>query len=297
MEFTGERFIPNCGVSEALEIEHLQRYYSILDLVKGSIVLDAACGEGYGTALMANYAKYVYGIDIDQETIQHASNKYKKINKQFLNASIVSIPLKANSIDVVVSFETIEHVDENAQHTFLKEVKRVLKKDGILVISTPDKLIYSDLPKNVNKFHVKEFYKNEFEDFLKGYFPYVEIYTQKQQITHVLNNSNYNSSQILPIDKGTDHTGPYLIAVCGNMKINQNINSIVLDEKNNYENLMKKISMIYGISEKRHAIINELQNKIEQQNQLIKELNYTINVRDNRINELQNVLNHNNKKE
>ncbi|EIJ81332.1 putative glycosyltransferase [Bacillus methanolicus PB1] len=229
MRITGERFIPNSGFfGPETEIRHLQRYYSVLNLVKENVVLDIACGEGYGSDLIANHAKFVYGIDIDQETVEHASNKYKRDNLQFKNASVVKIPLKDHSLDVVVSFETIEHVNEHEQHLFLKEVKRLLKNDGIFIISTPDKRMYSDIPNYKNPFHVKEFYEDEFLNFLKTYFSYVDLYYQKNQMTYILSNYKNTNFTSLPINTDSEQNGRYLIAVCSNNKVKHNLNSIVI---------------------------------------------------------------------
>lgn len=77
--FTGERFLP--GINDIkLEIEHYQRYLSVQRLVKDKIVLDAACGEGYGSDILAKYAKKVIGIDLDNDTITRAKVKYKDLS-------------------------------------------------------------------------------------------------------------------------------------------------------------------------------------------------------------------------
>ncbi len=135
--FTGERFVP--GIDDAeLAMEHYQRYYSALPLVRGKKVLDAACGEGYGTALLAKAAAHVTGIDISPDAIARAKGSYSQEGRvRFIEGSIAELPLEDYSIDVVVSFETIEHVPEDIQHKFLDEIARVLKKDGFLIMSTP----------------------------------------------------------------------------------------------------------------------------------------------------------------
>ena len=144
MRFTGERFIPDHELDSEITIEHLQRYEAVKKLVKGKIVLDASSGEGYGSALLAKEAKEVYGLDISKEAIENAKGKYKRTNLQYIEGSVTDIPLADKSLDMVISFETIEHIDEVAQNAFIKEIKRVLKDDGMLVISTPNKRIYSD---------------------------------------------------------------------------------------------------------------------------------------------------------
>lgn len=158
-------------------IEHLHRYSIVNQYIKDKTVLDIACGEGYGSFLMSNLANKVYGVDIDNDTIVAANLKYKKNNLSFRHGSTSAIPLDDNSIDVIVSFETLEHHDEH--EIMMHEIKRVLKKDGLVVISTPDKLHYTDIPKFTNKFHVKELYKDEFISLVSNYFSNVQLLIQQ----------------------------------------------------------------------------------------------------------------------
>jgi ubiquinone/menaquinone biosynthesis C-methylase UbiE len=169
MKFTGERFVPEFFGTQ-IAIEHWHRYIFASSFCKNRIVLDIACGEGYGSYFISKVAKKVYGIDISEEAIEHAKSKYIKENLEFLVGNVANIPLPDKSIDIVVSFETIEHVPEVAQKKFLNEVKRILKRDGLFICSTPDKYYYSDLYNYKNEFHIKEFYKDEFLNFLKEFF-------------------------------------------------------------------------------------------------------------------------------
>ncbi len=116
--FTGERFVPGIQDSK-LEIEHYQRYLSVLKLVEGKCVLDAACGEGYGSNILSNSAKEVIAVDIDEGAINRARELYKgKGNLSFRQGNIEKLDIQDNSIDVAVSFETIEHVNEETQKIF-----------------------------------------------------------------------------------------------------------------------------------------------------------------------------------
>src|SRR5258705_8000943 len=124
MEFTGERFVPTKELmDDEIAFEHLHRYHNALELVKGKTVLDIACGEGYGTAILSENAGKVFGIDIDPVSIEHARKTYKKDNIEFIEGSADNIPLPGNSVDVIVSYETIEHIGEEAQKKFLTEAK------------------------------------------------------------------------------------------------------------------------------------------------------------------------------
>ena len=148
MKFTGEFFIPpdsneNAGNHE-LEVEHKLRYLSVARLCKDKVVLDIASGEGYGSHILAGRAARVFGVDINPELTAHAAQKYPDSNLTFQTGSVENIPLPDHSVDIVVSFETIEHIDGNMQRKFLSEAKRVLREGGMLVMSTPDRKNYSD---------------------------------------------------------------------------------------------------------------------------------------------------------
>ena len=175
ISWTGERYVP--AKKGNLQLAHLHRYALSCEFVRNKAVLDIACGEGYGSAMLAQLAKKVYGVDISKEIIEHAQAKYKKDNLQFKVGSCEEIPLKDSSVDIVVSFETIEH--HNQHKAMIQEIKRVLKPDGILIISSPDKHEYSDVPGGKNPYHVKELYYDEFRSLLETYFCNVNIYGQR----------------------------------------------------------------------------------------------------------------------
>jgi ubiquinone/menaquinone biosynthesis C-methylase UbiE len=182
LEFTGERFVPEC--EREIWYEHYHRYLMACDFVHGKKVLDAACGEGYGSHLLAGYADKVVGVDIDPQTIHHAKQRYHKNNLKFIKADVLNIPIPDNSFDVVVSFETLEHLAE--QHALLAEYKRLLTEDGVLIISTPDKAEYSDKTGFHNEYHVKELYRHEFQDLLNNYFSQQLWFGQKLMFTSTL---------------------------------------------------------------------------------------------------------------
>lgn len=175
MEFTGECFVPEMHGN--IELEHLYRYLLASQVVAGKEVLDIASGEGYGSAMLAKLAHKVIGVDISKETISQAKAKYRSRNLKFRVGSCSAIPLDDASVDVVVSFETIEHHDE--LEAMLQEIKRVLRPGGVLVISSPDKLEYSDKPSYQNEYHVKGLYRDEFEALLNSHFKNHSIYGQR----------------------------------------------------------------------------------------------------------------------
>lgn len=175
MDFTGERYIPGVGGSIALEHEH--RYRFCLDIIEGCNVLDLACGEGFGSAMLANRAAKVWGVDIDHAAVTYASQRYIQNNLEYRLGSCANIPLPDGSVDAAVSFETIEHHDEHEK--MMLEIRRVLRPGGVLIISSPDRKIYSDERRFKNEFHVKELYSEELIALLNGHFKHVEMSGQR----------------------------------------------------------------------------------------------------------------------
>lgn len=187
LPMTGERMVTSFN-NHFGKFEHLHRYALALEFTDNKTVLDVACGEGYGTNLISLKAKSVIGIDISDETINHAKEKYANSNLLFKKGSASNIPCLNNYFDVAVSFETIEHLKE--QEEMFSEIKRVLKKDGIFIISSPEKDIYHLRDAN-NIYHIKELTTYELISLVKKYFKSYIIL--KQQISV--------GSLILPIEE------------------------------------------------------------------------------------------------
>jgi len=190
LEFTGERFTPEC-VRE-IAYEHWHRYAWALPWVQGLDVLDVACGEGYGSHLISQHAASVVGIDLDPTTINHATEKYSQDNLSFQVGDVLDLPLEDGRFDVIVCFETIEHVADHAR--LMMEFQRVLKPDGKLLLSSPDKASYSDQTGYDNPFHVKELYREELDDLLATHFKAHRMWAQKLLF----------ASTIAPLPNGTD---------------------------------------------------------------------------------------------
>ena len=175
LPFTGERY--TTGLPGNIQNEHYHRYLFALRLCEGRDVLDVASGEGYGAALLAQVARSVVGVDVDDPAVSFANRNYERDNLSFRNGSALAIPLDDACVDVVVSFETIEHISNH--DAFLDEVKRVLRPGGIFVVSTPDRRIYSEEPGYKNPFHLKELSRGEFSALLLSCFPKVRLYEQQ----------------------------------------------------------------------------------------------------------------------
>ncbi|MBT8038911.1 MAG: class I SAM-dependent methyltransferase [Xanthomonadales bacterium] len=218
LEFTGERFTPEC-VRE-IRYEHVHRYAFARELVAGRRVLDAACGEGYGAALLADRAAAVTGVDLSAAAVAHAGERYRAPNLEFRQADCLDLPFEDASFDAVVSFETLEHLQDHDR--LLEEFSRVLQPDGFLLISTPDKAVYTEALGNENEFHVAELYHAEFENLLNRFFSCHLLWGQKLVFQSEIwalegdgdvHHSRESESGITTQDK-PEHRPVYLLALC-----------------------------------------------------------------------------------
>lgn len=190
MKFTGERYVPHDGWAD-IAYEHLARYMFAQPLAAGKHVVDVGSGEGYGSHLLARRAASVVGIDLSPEAVRDATRRYavQFPNLHYIQGSAIALPFESCSVDLVVAFEVLEHI---AQHDeMLAEVRRVLRAGGLFLVSTPNKLAYSDLPKYSNPFHVKELYFDEFRALVESHFDAARFFTQK----------NLTGNMIAPLDE------------------------------------------------------------------------------------------------
>jgi len=183
LSFTGERFIP--GVPGEIWYEHWHRYHFAAPIVAGRDVLDIACGTGYGSALLAQHAARVTGADLAQPAIDHARARYAAVpNLEFRQADCAALPFPDGSFDAVVSFETLEHIA--AQEAFLDEVRRVLRPAGLLILSCPNRVEYTDKRGVTNEFHVRELYRDELAALIAPRLPHSAWYGQRPSFYSVV---------------------------------------------------------------------------------------------------------------
>lgn len=286
LKWTGERFLP-WMVEETGQIhyEHIHRYAFASMFTKGKRILDLACGEGYGSYMLSKEAKHVIGVDIDINAIEHAQNKYIMQNLEFIHSSILDIPIKNDEkFDVIVCFEAIEHVDEQGKLLF--EVKRLLNENGIFIVSTPNKLIYTDERENFNNpFHKKELYFDEFQELLGEYFKYFVFFGQKIYGTSniwPLPPYEYSGTREFVIEKKNNEfffseinkkVPEYLIVIASDKKININevsISTQLIDASNNLLNFFEK----------------QVKTLVERE-KLVAELNYSLSIKETTIRNLE----------
>ncbi len=274
MEFSGERFVPLLGGSIALE--HWHRYLFAKELVKGKRVLDIACGEGYGSFMMSEVAMSVIGVDIDPQAINHACSHYQRDNLKFMQGDCTKIPLQDGCIDYVVSYETLEHHDKHEE--MLREIKRVLAPDGILVISTPDRYEYSDRHGFHNEFHVKELYPDEFEILIGSYFSNQAMLGQRvvygsaiygasnsPMLVHDVRDKNSNPTTGLP-------KAVYMLTVASDCELPELSNSM-LEEPYLESEVVKQLTSL--VEQERLTATNEFKRLNQENKRLIDELAFS----------------------
>ena len=177
LEFTGERVVPGQADVDLLN-EHLARYTFSARLAGGKRVLDAGCGAGYGSAELARIARSVVGADIAAEAVDFARAHYPLPNLCFEQASCTALPHPDGRFDLVVAFEVIEHLQD--WRALLSEARRLLAPGGQFVVSTPNRLYYTESrgASGANPFHVHEFDFAEFSAALAAVFPDVSLFLE-----------------------------------------------------------------------------------------------------------------------
>ncbi|OBH15379.1 class I SAM-dependent methyltransferase [Mycolicibacter terrae] len=150
---TGERTIPGLDVENYWFRRHEVVYQQLAPRCAGRDVLEAGCGEGYGADLIARGARRVIGLDYDDAAVAHVRDRYPRV--EAIQGNLADLPLPDAAVDVVVNFQVIEHLWDQAQ--FIAECARVLRPGGLLMVSTPNRITFSpgrDTP--INPFHTRE---------------------------------------------------------------------------------------------------------------------------------------------
>ena len=185
-EFTCERYIPGQGGAQ-IAYEHLHRYLFAERWAKGKRVLDVATGAGYGASLLSRCARLVIAMDIDQGSLRYARKASNSQNLKLFQGDVTRIPLYSGSIDLVIALEVLEHLAD--QENLVREIARVCAEDGVVLISTPNKVVYSDARGYRNPFHVHEFSRDEFLSLLGRHFSRVKLLSQRVRSGSVISGS------------------------------------------------------------------------------------------------------------
>ncbi len=164
LPLTGERTVPGIPEENYWFRRHEIAYARLLDRCAGRVVLEAGSGEGYGANMIAEVAARVIGLDYDASAVDHVRAAYPRV--EMIQGNLAELPFEDASVDVVVNFQVIEHLWDQAQ--FLRECLRVLRPGGALLISTPNRITFSpgrDTP--LNPFHTRELDAAELSELLE----------------------------------------------------------------------------------------------------------------------------------
>ena len=163
LTLTGERTIPGLDIENYWFRRHEVVYQRLAPRCAGREVLEAGCGEGYGADLIAGVARRVVAVDYDEAAVAHVRSRYRRV--EVMRANLAELPLPDASVDVVVNFQVIEHLWDQGQ--FVAECARVLRRAGLLMVSTPNRITFSpgrDTP--INPFHTRELNAEELTQLL-----------------------------------------------------------------------------------------------------------------------------------
>lgn len=259
-----ERMVPEFHENKLIYAEHIIRYLASKLLVKDKIVLDIASGSGYGVKMLAETAKFVYGVDANETAVNYSKKNFSGKNIEYRVGDGESIPLEDDSIDVVVTFETIEHIKNYKK--FLDEVDRVLKPDGLLVVSTPNDVEFAE----GNHFHLHEFKYEELVTLLKMHFRNIDSYFQSTWKYVAIGSEKELAGDIdgatLNLTKKTREQHLYFYLLCSNRKIKETVNHIAALGEHYSDRQLHEQDLIHEARER------DLSSRIDQ---LMKDLEYS----------------------
>ncbi len=249
LQMTGERYLPN--ISGEIQLEHLHRYAFARELVADRRVIDIACGEGYGSKYLGETAKSVLGVDVDQDAIAHAIKRYSSEKVRFSVGDASCIPAPDKSADVVVSFETIEHISDPSD--LVREANRTLCDGGLFIVSTPNPIEYTIIPEYDNPFHINELRVGKFIQLLEESFDNVQLYGQRcRSVSLMFEIDPKNNNQL---ETYTDQTGGsnqligskplYFVAVASKGSLPRTVDSVLsLSPENTYRNNNNELELL-----------------------------------------------------
>jgi SAM-dependent methyltransferase len=274
-EFTGERVVPG-HVNDDLWAEHISRYAFAARYAAGASILDIGCGTGYGTSELARGGLSAVGIDIAPDAIAYARAHYNQPNLCFAMASATALPFPASTVHLVAGFEVIEHLSE--WRALLAEARRVLHPEGVFLVSTPNKLYYTESrgAEGPNPFHAHEFEFAEFQAALSEFFPCVTVLLQN----HVEAFAFYPDGPLPSIDarvdsvRGTAQDAHFFLAACsikslaaqrGFLYVHQGSN-LLRERERHIHSLARELQEARGQRDEMMRIHAELTQHLEEQN-------------------------------
>src|SRR3954454_10177884 len=173
LELTGERTLPDVPAENYWFQRHVAVYRWIAERCAGLDVVDMACGEGYGTNILAGRAARVTGVDANPEAHAHARLKYSRPGVRFVRDLVESYQ---EPCDAVVFLQTIEHVERPGD--VLDHFRGLLRPGGTAYVSTPNVLTRAPAgaERSDNPWHLREYRAGEFRALCAAHFAHVEVY-------------------------------------------------------------------------------------------------------------------------
>ena len=271
-DWTGERMAPRVSQKE---FEYYHRYLLARELCRGKDVLDVASGEGHGSALLAQVARSVAGVDPSGVAISRAIASYSGVaGLSFICSDALAVPLADSSVDVVVSFGTLENLDRH--DAFFAEIKRLMKPNAIFLVGIPDR----ERPdQSRNPVHLKELSRKDFAELIGRHFPSWKLFDQRLIVGSAIwpagkaksdsrswmferiEDASFQSSRGLPAAR-------YFIAIASAQRLPVLEASLYFDQS--YFDLQKKIA----VTQEDHLFrSNEVESHVKKTSEMILSLN------------------------
>ena len=304
LDNTGERFLPGAMFSAEVAYDHFARYRLAERYFEGKNIVEMGCGAGYGTHSLARVTGSIMGVDLSEEAVSYASRRYNSPNLRYQVGDVTNLPYEAGSFDAAVSFEVIEHLER--PEDLVLEAKRLIRDDGIFVVSTPDKQTYSNERNSVNPHHLKEMYPLEFKEILERNFEHVQIYRQGALAGSIITpdqhelpedgNVTLESAQFsLPnLDFGSGlPTTLYMIAVCTNGEPPEPLTRPIMildrdrqvyEEFTDWRTIVAQLRAYFAYE--RNKRMDELNQRLQDTNQRLQDANQRLQDSDRRLREV-----------
>ena len=263
-EFMRERYVPGTW-SKLAEYEHMPRYRLACKLAPDKQVLDFGCGTGYGSAMLAEIADSVTGLDIDSKAQIWARDCHHNPNLNFHQCDDLGATFAPRSFDLVTCFEMIEHVDQATQKATVASIARLLRDDGILIISTPNPdvtKLYGD-----NPYHLREMTEREFLELLSEHFSHITILKQKVRIGVSFDGSDNDEVHHWSSEKPIACSKPVepiaFIAICSK-KINVDISPFIsFDDTDYILEFVKREKKLHQIRFEAYSLAEEFSQQVK----------------------------------
>lgn len=230
--FMQERYVPGTW-SRIAAYEHIPRYTLAAPFARGKAVLDFGSGTGYGALMLARDAAAVTGLDIDEAAIAWSRTTHRNPRLAFVREANLGASLPADSFDMITCFEMIEHVNHATQKAAIASMARLLRRDGLLFISTPNPEVTKLY--GANPYHIREMNAAELRELLAPHFPNIRILHQHVRTGVAFDSGAAGPLKAAPMDADAGRQEPLaFIGVCSRGALPDLPDHIFFDEAVDY---------------------------------------------------------------